>query len=201
MKFYERRVQYPKRVVLKKVDEESNAILDQQFIYALLERNEGVVEEEGTKIDAALLESANWRADETLSFRGRLGEGLPEAQDGTTQIVTKSDGSTWIIPPEGKGAALRAQGAPARFLAELTPGGFDGDKRQEVSAVFSDNAVISFSIPAFTDDNYHRTGENRGRIIDAGLFIAGCDHLRQVIIFECQTPPAQPLYVNLEIGE
>ena len=62
----------------------------------------------GTKkyiITAERMEDVNWRDDDSLSFGKRGDNTLPNAKIEETQIVTKSDGTTWLIPPLGLGDA------------------------------------------------------------------------------------------------
>ena len=59
----------------------------------------------GTEINAENLNKGNWRDDKSVSFMKLDNNTLPNAKAGETQIVTKSDGTTWIVPPAGAGNA------------------------------------------------------------------------------------------------
>lgn len=58
----------------------------------------GKVIEEGTLINKELLEKANWREDDLLSFKIRTGA-IPQSEIDSTQIYTTTEGKTYIVPP------------------------------------------------------------------------------------------------------
>jgi len=58
-------------------------------------------------ITAERMEDVNWRDDDSLSFGKRDNDALPDAKDAETQIITKANGETWLIPPLETGVAVR----------------------------------------------------------------------------------------------
>ena len=105
MKFISREVQYPGKRKIIKVDEHNKPIQSEVPFYANIIRSEGEISVEGTPVSAENLNLGNWRDDDSLSFKKRSDDDLPDAKAAETQIITKSNGETWIVPPLGLGTA------------------------------------------------------------------------------------------------
>ncbi|MCL2621660.1 MAG: hypothetical protein FWD32_01345 [Firmicutes bacterium] len=96
MEFIEREVQFPNRKKLTKISENGNEVVVD------IENQEGTITVAGTQITADVLNKGNWRDDKSVSFEKLTNNNLPVANE-KTQIVTKADGSTWVIPPQNLG--------------------------------------------------------------------------------------------------
>jgi len=99
MKFTNRETQYPGKRRLVKVHPNNDPIIGEPEIFVNIIKEEGTVSVEGTPIDAENLNKGNWRDDESLSFKQRSADLPFSSKAGETQIVTDTDGETWIIPP------------------------------------------------------------------------------------------------------
>lgn len=94
MKIKERIVENPKRHKLIKISS-----TEDETVADIEKFDEGRVEQEGTLIDACVLNEINWRSDKTLSFKvHNNGETSPESKTDEVQIFTNSDGETWLLP-------------------------------------------------------------------------------------------------------
>lgn len=103
MKFIGRQVQFPKRKKLIKVDIHNNPLPDQEPIYVIMENHEGIVYQPGTPITSDDLNKGNWIDNKSIEFAKMDTDELPPPKVNGTQMVTKSNGETWIIPPMGQG--------------------------------------------------------------------------------------------------
>ena len=103
MEFKNRDVEFPEHKKLIKVDSVTHEDLGEEPIYVKMERAEGEVTEEGTPINAENLNKGNWRDDKSLSFTKLDNNTLPNAKANETQIVTKNNGETWLVPPASSG--------------------------------------------------------------------------------------------------
>ncbi|MDR0462099.1 MAG: hypothetical protein LBG88_02060 [Christensenellaceae bacterium] len=99
MQFKNREVQFTNRKWLVKVDENGVPIQGEPQILVTIEKAEGGVIREGTPINTENLNKGNWRDDDSISFEQRKDDILPGADATRTQIVTLSNGETWIVPP------------------------------------------------------------------------------------------------------
>jgi len=107
MNFTNRQAQFPGKKKLVMVDENNIPLPNEPPVLINIVKDEGNVTNEGTPISAENLNKGNWRDDNSLSFIARSDDGLPPAEDFKTQIVTKSDGGTWVIPPIGRGNPMQ----------------------------------------------------------------------------------------------
>jgi len=105
MKFTNRETQFPGKKKLIKVDENNIPIVGEVPIIVNIVKDEGTIYTEGTPVSADNLNKGNWRDDDSLSFRARDDNNLPEAKPAETQVITKANGEIWIIPPFGLGEA------------------------------------------------------------------------------------------------
>ena len=106
MKFIDREAQYLGRKKITKVGQTDNKpIAGEEPFFVNIERAEGIIDEEGTPINAENLNKGNWRDDDSISFKKMDNNVLPNADMSETQIVTTADGKTWLIPPLGLGNA------------------------------------------------------------------------------------------------
>jgi len=105
MKFIDREAQYPGRRKITKVDDDNVPMAGEKPFLVNIERAEGRIDEEGTPIDTENLNKGNWRDDDSLSFRKRDNNDLPDQKEAETQIITKDNGEIWAIPPLGLGNA------------------------------------------------------------------------------------------------
>jgi len=103
MKFEDRKAEFLGKRKLIKVDETGEPIKGEPPISVKIYRDEGLVHVEGTPINAETLNVGNWRDDSSVSFAKRKDNNLPAAEEGKSQIITKMNGETWLIPPEGLG--------------------------------------------------------------------------------------------------
>jgi len=103
MEFKERQAQYEGRKKLIKVDEYNHPIADAEEILVNIIRDEGEEFFTGTPLNAENLNKGNWRDDASLSFASQPNNSTPIAKIDATQIVTKANGETLLVPPVGKG--------------------------------------------------------------------------------------------------
>jgi len=104
MKFIDREAQYLGRRKITKVGPTDNEPMAGEVpFFVKIEKAEGNIDVEGTPIDAENLNKGNWRDDDSISFKKMDDNYLPNQKTGETQIVTDSDGKTWLIPPLGDG--------------------------------------------------------------------------------------------------
>ena len=106
MKFMNRETEFPGRKKLIKVDENNTPLVSEIPVLVNVVKDEGIVYAEGTPISAENLNKGNWRDDDSLSFKARGNNTLPSAKPAETQVITKANGRTWIIPPTGFGEAM-----------------------------------------------------------------------------------------------
>ena len=99
MEFIERQTEYPGKRKMVIVDENNIPVAGESPIFVNLIHDEGDVEAEGTPISAENLNKGNWRDDESVSFKKQASDNLPSSKALETQIITKSNGETWLIPP------------------------------------------------------------------------------------------------------
>jgi|GEM_PF-1689589 len=99
MKFIERQTQFPGKRKVIMVDENNQPLVGEEPVSVNIVRDEGTVDIEGTPISAENLNKGNWRDDTSLSFKKAENNTLPPAKATETQIVTKDNGETWLIPP------------------------------------------------------------------------------------------------------
>lgn len=96
MEIKERKVQFPNRKMVTKLD--SNYGIKETY-YVDLENHEGNEIEEGTAINKELLDQINWKDDEQITFEVLSpGKEYPDINGTKTVIYTKSNGETWVIP-------------------------------------------------------------------------------------------------------
>jgi len=110
MELIERQTQYPGKRKLIKVDEYNQPIVGEPPILVNIVRDEGDVVAEGTPINVETLSKCNWRDDASVSFKKRSNDNLPAAKASKTQIITKDNGETWLIPPSGSNTAPKEIG-------------------------------------------------------------------------------------------
>jgi len=103
MKFINRETEFPGKKKLIKVDVNNVPIVGEPEIFVNVIKEEGQIYVNGTPISAENLNKGNWRDDDSLSFKKRTDNDLPAAENTITQIVTKSNGEIWIVPPAGLG--------------------------------------------------------------------------------------------------
>ena len=106
MKFENRQTEFPGKKKLIKVDENNTPIAGEIPVLVNVVKDEGTVYTEGTPVSADNLNKGNWRDDDSLSFKARENNTLPSARPAETQVITKANGRTWIIPPAGLGEAM-----------------------------------------------------------------------------------------------
>ena len=99
MKFTNRETEFPGKRKLIKVDEYNVPIPGETPIIVNIIKDEGRIDNEGTPITADNLNEGNWRDDNSVSFKQKDDDVLPEANVAETQIVTLANGEVWIIPP------------------------------------------------------------------------------------------------------
>ena len=97
MEFIERVVPYKGKCRLTKVDENNVPISNKEPYFVNIVKEEGTPTVEGTLLNAELLKKANWREDDSLSFKARTS--IPSSEIDTTQIYTNKEGLTFLIPP------------------------------------------------------------------------------------------------------
>ncbi|MDE6241818.1 MAG: hypothetical protein K2M08_05325 [Anaeroplasmataceae bacterium] len=85
---------------LTKTDEFGNEIIGEP-LYVLLEEAEGNVVAEGTEITPDVIGKLNWKDDSGIEFIPLNSNTLPSSKEGITQVVCKSNGEVWCIPPTG----------------------------------------------------------------------------------------------------
>ena len=107
MKFTNRETEFPGKRKLIKVDEYNIPVPGEAPVLVNIIKDEGRIDNEGTPITADNLSKGNWRDDDSLSFQKSADSEPPQAKDAETQIITTSDGETWIVPPAGSGEAIR----------------------------------------------------------------------------------------------
>ena len=105
MKFVNRETQFPGKRRLIKVGPDNVPIVGEPEVLVNIVKEEGIVNVEGTPITAENLNKGNWRDDDSLSFKQRTDNALPDEEAEVTQLVTTANGETWIIPPVGSGQA------------------------------------------------------------------------------------------------
>jgi len=121
MNFTDRKVQCAGKRKLIKVDSNNVPIANEPEILVNILKDEGSIINEGTLINAEALNKGNWRDDKSLSFTKLDNDTLPNAKANETQIVTKQNGETWLVPPASGGYMLN-------YIVEekFTPGGGTG---------------------------------------------------------------------------
>jgi len=92
MEFIDREIKCNK---IQKTDK--NGLPLTEAFYALISDE---VTQEGTVLNADVMNKGNWRDDNSISFSIKHDEPL-NPQPNATQIYTASDGETWLVPPEG----------------------------------------------------------------------------------------------------
>lgn len=103
MQFTNRETEFPGLKRLIKVDGNNVPIPNEDAIFVNIENVDGTIHEPGTPIDVDALNRGNWRDNKSISFTKMYADDLPPVRENETQIVTKSNGETWIIPPSGTG--------------------------------------------------------------------------------------------------
>ncbi|MCL2786127.1 MAG: hypothetical protein FWD81_02765 [Methanomassiliicoccaceae archaeon] len=100
MKFENRKTEFPGRRRIKVLKD--NGDIDNEVL-AYIVKEEGIVTASGTPITADNLNLGNWRDDDSISFKQQADNLLPSPEEGETQIVTDTNGETWVIPPAESG--------------------------------------------------------------------------------------------------
>ncbi len=84
------------------------------------------LEEPGTLINQNVIDTINWREDQSLEFNKRSDDTLPNATD-KTQIVTTIDGDTYVIPPNTTTKAAVKIGDTSKILKSTGKTHVEGD--------------------------------------------------------------------------
>jgi len=108
MRFMSRETQFPGKRKLIKVDENNIPIAGESPILVNIVGDEGTVTTEGTPVNAENLNKGNWRDDRSVSFRTMDTDAIPDPKPNETQMVTRPNGETWIVPPSGTGGTAKA---------------------------------------------------------------------------------------------
>jgi len=135
-KFIARKSDHPYRRKLYKLDEHGNRI-DGAILVDIVRDDvaEGVTEH-GTPITAEKLNEGNWQCDESVVFTKRADNTDPESIIDKTQIYTKANGETWLMPPGNKQTAVpigRVTGTVVKVLDN------EGDPREQVEILFKED--------------------------------------------------------------
>jgi len=135
---------------MRKITKEDGAV-----IMANIEKyNQGTVSQEGTRIDAALLNKINWQNNKSLEFKVlETGETTPMFKLDTTQIYTDSQGSTWLLPAGGRiPVALEGAKEVVKLEGNQT---INGIKNFTERPQFNGNAIRGIdAFSSFTLTNY-----------------------------------------------
>jgi hypothetical protein len=149
MEFTNRVSEFPNRKKLIKVDENNVPIVGEEPILVNIDEAEGIVHVPGTPIDVETLNKGNWRDDESLSFKQKEDNEDPPEKDGETQIITKANGETWIIPPAGTGAKKNISEPPGTKVkinnAEQNELSFISDPQTQISEKISSSDLVQSS--------------------------------------------------------
>jgi len=128
MIFKNRETQFPGKKKIIKVDANNVPLPGEAPILVNVYKDEGSVYAEGTPINAENLNKGNWRDDESLSFKAQGDNNLPAAKAAETQIITKANGETWLVPPAGLGIGKKVapdNGGNVPHAETHLPGGND----------------------------------------------------------------------------
>ena len=149
MEFTNRVSEFPEKKRIIKVDENNVPIPGEEPILVNIEKAEGAIYTDGTPITAANLNKGNWRDDESLSFKQMTDDIIPPAKTDETQIVTKANGETWLIPPSGLGEKKNLSEPPGTKVKvnniEQTEISFVSDPQTQIGEKISSSDIVQSS--------------------------------------------------------
>jgi len=194
MKFTNRVAEYPKRKKLIKVDENNVPIPNEEEILVNIVRDDGNVSVAGTPLSAATLNEGNWNDYDGLSFEKRNDNNLPVASATKTKIVTKANGETWLVPPNGSPKEIAT--SPGTFVKvngtvknEIN---FASDPQTQINNHMSDN-VAHITQPILNKINGIATGAQVNVV--EGATVGGT--VQQIDANKRITLPAYPTRLSL----
>ena len=137
MKFTNRQTDLPGRRLIKVIKDNGEV---ENEVLAYIVKEEGAVSVNGTPITAENLNTGNWRDDDSLSFKKRINNIPFPARSGETQIVTDTNGETWIIPPAESGLTAmkisNSTGTTIRINGNVQQDlNFTGDPQNQIATV------------------------------------------------------------------
>ena len=145
---------------IEKVDQ--NGQFEMPYDARITRADDGPV---GTKkyiVTAERMDDVNWRDDDSLSFWKRNTDDLPGAKEAETQIITKSNGETWIIPPLNSGDA-KAITAPNINVQKV------------ISETIAGMGLANGSVPGLTMNDYSTADKTKLGGIAAGAQVNTID--------------------------
>lgn len=144
MKFENRQAQFPGNRKLTKVDENDVPISGEESFFVRVEKAEGAVIVPGTPITADKLNLGNWQDNNCISFKKKEDDDLPTAVVDQTQIVTLSNGQTWVVPPLGLGNPVEIGDSAGALNADVIDTSIPGiplDTKVPSTKLLNDNFI------------------------------------------------------------